>query len=113
MSEHACEFCAILNGDEPAKLIYKDEEAKMALIQSLHPEGAIHWLAIPYEHVSSIEAMAQEQAGRFQELMSFAIKATKQQVVEYPDLQHGFTVKMHIGPFETIPHAKLHILSVE
>ena len=113
MSEHECEFCAILNGDEPAKLIYRDEAAQMALIQSLHPEGAIHWLAIPFEHVPSIEAMAQEKTKRFQELMSFAIKATKKQAAEYPDLHQGFTVKLHIGPFETIPHAKLHILSVE
>ncbi|WP_420642594.1 HIT family protein [Candidatus Leptofilum sp.] len=113
MSEQDCLFCAIINGDEPSKLIAKDEAAKLALIQSLHPEGAIHWLAIPYEHVDRIETLARDSASRFQELLTFALDATQQQAAENPELAKGFTVKMHIGPFETVHHAKLHILSVE
>ena len=113
MSEINCEFCAILRGEEPAKIIHKDDAAKMALIESLHPEGAIHWLAIPYEHVTSAETLAQENVSRFQDLMTFALSSTKGQAATYPDLHNGFTIKLHIGPFETIPHAKLHILSVE
>ncbi|MCA9900816.1 MAG: hypothetical protein KC433_21660 [Anaerolineales bacterium] len=113
MIDYDCLFCSILHGEEPAKLIYKDEANRLALIESLHPEGAIHWLAIPYEHVESIEMLAQQDASRFHNLMSFALAATKQQATKFPDLHNGFTVKMHIGPFETVPHAKLHILSVE
>ena len=113
MSELDCEFCAILQGGQPAKIIYKDENVRMALIESLHPEGAIHWLAVPYEHISSVEALAQQDAPRFQDLMAFTLAATKMQAANYPELRNGFTVKMHIGPFETIPHAKLHVLSVE
>lgn len=113
MSAPDCLFCAILQGEEPAKIVHKDETAQMALIQSLHPEGAVHWLAIPYEHVPSAEVLAQQNAARFQELISFALAATRQQTDAYPELAKGFTVKMHIGPFETIPHAKVHILSVE
>ncbi|GJM42014.1 MAG: hypothetical protein DHS20C20_22960 [Ardenticatenaceae bacterium] len=113
MLEQDCQFCAIVNGEEPSKLIAKDEARKLALIQSLHPEGAIHWLAIPYEHVVRVETLARENADRFQELLTFALDATKQQVDKYPELANGFTVKLHIGPFETVHHAKLHILSVE
>ncbi|MCA9956275.1 MAG: hypothetical protein H6657_24110 [Ardenticatenaceae bacterium] len=113
MSDPDCLFCAILQGEEPAKVVYKDEAARMAIIESLYPEGAIHWLAIPYEHVASVEALAQQNALRFQELMSFALAATRQQADAFPELHKGFTLKMHIGPFETIPHAKVHILSVE
>jgi histidine triad (HIT) family protein len=113
MSEQDCLFCAIIQGNEPAKVVYKDEAARMALIQSLHPEGAIHWLAVPFEHVSSAEGLAQENAPRFHDLMMFALDATRKQVSNYPQLQDGFTVKMHVGPFETVSHAKLHILSVE
>ncbi|WP_420630456.1 HIT family protein [Candidatus Leptofilum sp.] len=113
MSDNDCLFCAIVNGEEPAKLIAKDGEAKMALIESLHPEGAIHWLAIPFEHVDRIETLARENVERFQALLTFALDATKQQAAENPELNKGFTVKMHVGPFETVHHAKLHILSVE
>ena len=113
MTEHDCPFCAIVNGDEPVKLIYKDSDARMALIQSLHPEGAIHWLAIPYEHVDRVETLIRDKQPRFQELLAFALDATMKQAAEYPELNKGFTVKMHIGPFETVNHAKLHVLSVE
>lgn len=113
MSEQDCLFCAILHGNEPAKVVYKDKAARLALIESLYPEGAIHWLAIPFEHVPSVEALAQDNAPRFQDLMEFALNATKKLAANYPDLRNGFTIKMHIGPFETVSHAKLHILSVE
>ncbi|MEZ4593669.1 MAG: hypothetical protein R3D55_21375 [Chloroflexota bacterium] len=113
MFDADCLFCAILQGEEPAKIVHKDEAARMAIIESLHPEGAIHWLALPFEHVASVEALAQQNAARFQELMSFALAATRQQAEVYPELQKGFTLKMHVGPFETIPHAKVHVLSVE
>ena len=113
MSEQECLFCAILHGKEPARVVYKDESARMALIESLHPEGAIHWLAIPFEHVPSVEALAQNNADRFQDLMLFAVNATKNKTAVYTDLRNVFTVKLHIGPFETVPHAKLHVLSVE
>lgn len=113
MSEQDCLFCAIINREEPSKLIFQDAVAKLALIESLHPEGAIHWLAVPYEHVDRIETLVRNNSDRFQELLTFALDATKEQVENYPELAKGFTVKMHIGPFETVHHAKLHILSVE
>jgi len=34
-------------------------------------------------------------------------------VADYPALGYGFTIKFHLGAYETIPHAKLHILSKE
>ncbi|MFZ1401213.1 MAG: hypothetical protein WAS33_30195 [Candidatus Promineifilaceae bacterium] len=113
MFDPDCLFCAILQGEEPAKIVQKDEVARMAIIESLHPEGAIHWLALPFEHVVSVEALAQQNTARFQELMSFALAAARQQAEVYPELQKGFTLKLHVGPFETIPHAKVHLLSVE
>ncbi|MEZ4594719.1 MAG: hypothetical protein R3D55_26775 [Chloroflexota bacterium] len=113
MFDPDCLFCAILQGEEPAKIVHKDEATRMAIIESLHPEGAIHWLALPFEHVASVEALAQQNAARFQELMSFALAAARQQAEVYPELQKGFTLKLHVGPFETIPHAKVHVLSVE
>ena len=79
MSENDCLFCAILHGDEPVKIIHQDDDARVALIQSLHPEGAIHWLAIPYEHVDRIETLTRESPARFQELVAFALDATKKQ----------------------------------
>jgi histidine triad (HIT) family protein len=108
-----CPFCAILSGREPGKIIYQDEAKAFALIQSLHPESAIHWLAIPFEHVNSIEDLEQHNSERFLALVEFAMTQTKAQTADFAELQNGFTLKFHVGSFETVPHAKLHILSTE
>ena len=106
-------FVDILNKDAEGEIIARDEEKRFALIKSLHPEGAIHWLAIPYEPIESIEALELSDRERFLELVEFATSQAKALRSEYPELQKGYTIKFHFGGYETVPHAKLHILSVE
>ena len=106
-------FVGILNGEEPGAVIVRDVIKRFAIIKSLHPEAAVHWIAIPYEPIPSIEALEQDDPKRFSELVDFAVKEAKARVNEYPELAQGFTIKFHFGTFETIPHAKLHILSSE
>ena len=108
-----CPFCNILAGTEPGKIIARDNDNNFVMIQALHPEGAIHWLAMPAEHVDSTEALEQNDHGRFIKLINFALDTARAQESNYPDIAHGFTIKFHTGTFETVPHAKLHILSTE
>ena len=68
---------------------------------------------MPYEYDYGIEEMKQQDRNRFLDLVDYAIAQTRVLSEEYPQLNNGFTVKFHIGSFETIPHAKLHILSTE
>jgi diadenosine tetraphosphate (Ap4A) HIT family hydrolase len=106
-------FSAILRGEEPGKVIAKDDTKRFAIVASLEPEAAVHWLALPYEPGDSTESMAQNQRERFLKLIDFAIAETKARGEDYPELANGFTIKFHLGAYETIPHAKLHILSIE
>lgn len=108
-----CPFCAILSGDAPGTVYVRDENHGFALIQSVHPESEVHWLAIPLEHVSSTEELEMLNSPRFLELVNFAVTQAKALATDYPRLQGGFTVKMHFGAFESVPHAKLHVLAVE
>ena len=108
-----CTFCAILQGQEPGHVIYRDDACRFALIENIHPEGAIHWLALPYEHYESTELFGQSGQGRLVQLIEFAITQTRAQTADFPELTNGFTIKFHCGPFESLPHAKLHILSTE
>lgn len=108
-----CPFCAILNGEEPGNFIARDEENQFALLESIHPEGTVHWMALPFEHIESTEALQKADPERFIDLVKFAIKETKAHRGDYPYLTQGYTIKMHFGSYETIPHAKLHVLSVE
>ena len=108
-----CLFCDIISGSEPDRIISEDANQEFLLVEDAHPEGAIHWLAIPRKHVESTEAMEIEQPEQLLRLVQFAITQTKQQMEKYPILANGFTIKFHFGPYETIPHAKLHVVSTE
>lgn len=113
MSDGKSLFAAIIGGEEPGNVIVKDNQKKIAIIESFEPEAAVHWLAIPFEQGFGTEEMERENKERFLELVDFAITQTKRLAAEYPILENGFTIKFHIGSFETITHAKLHILSAE
>lgn len=106
-------FAAILRGDESGTVIARDDDKQFAIIASLEPEAAIHWLALPFESGQSTETMERDDRERFLQLLDYAISETKARAGEHPELSGGFTIKFHLGGYETIPHAKLHILSIE
>ncbi len=106
-------FTGILRGDEKGTIIARDDEQQFAIVTSLEPEAAVHWLAIPFESGFSTDEMRDAQGGRFMALLHFAIAETNSRVREYPVLENGFTIKFHCGAYETVPHAKFHILSIE
>jgi histidine triad (HIT) family protein len=111
--EPGCPFCGILAGTEAGTIIARDEARRFALIQSIHPESNVHWMAIPYEHVPGTETMENADGKRFLDLMNFAISEVRARRDEYPQLYRGFSIKMHFGSFETIEHAKIHVLAAE
>lgn len=113
MSAERSVFAGILAGEEEGTIIVRDDDKGLALIECMEPEAAVHWLAVPYEYGFSTEEMLRDHGERFNELMAFAVSQTRELASDYPLLDNGFTVKWHVGAFETIPHAKLHILSTE
>jgi len=106
-------FAAVLRGDAPGTVIARDDEKRFAIIAGLKPEAAIHWLALPFESGQSTEELQHSDPERFLQLVDYAVNETKARVGEHPELSAGFTIKFHLGGYETIPHAKLHILSIE
>jgi histidine triad (HIT) family protein len=108
-----CPFCEILRGEAPGDVIARDDEKGFALIRSIHPESVIHWLAVPIEHIESTEVMESGDGKRFLDLFEFAVTQAKAHREERPELYRGFSIKMHFGSFETVPHAKLHVLAAE
>ncbi|MCA9868280.1 MAG: hypothetical protein KC410_17475 [Anaerolineales bacterium] len=106
-------FTGILRGDEKGTVVARDDAQQFAIVASREPEAAVHWLAIPFESGFSTEEMRVAQGDRFMALLDFAIAETRSRIEEYPVLENGFTIKFHCGAYETIPHAKFHILSIE
>jgi diadenosine tetraphosphate (Ap4A) HIT family hydrolase len=112
-NHHDCPFCGILKGEEPGTIIARDDSKGFVIIKSIHPESVVHWLAMPIEHVDSTEAFEHDNEQRFVQLFEWAVMETKKNVEKEPCLERGFTLKTHFGSFETIPHAKIHILAME
>ncbi len=106
-------FVGILRGEEPGTVIARDDDKQFALIASMEPEAAVHWLAMPYEAGLSTEQLQAEDRERFLDLVEWTIAETQAHLAEHPEFANGFTIKMHFGAYETVPHAKLHVLSVE
>ena len=106
-------LAAVLQGEMEGTVIDRDEKQRFAIIESLEQEAALHWLAIPFESGQSTEELEQSDPERFVNLIEYAINTTRDKMNGYPDLAHGFTIKIHFGAYETVPHAKLHILSTE
>lgn len=106
-------FAPILRGEEEGTIIARDDHQRFAIIASMEPEAAVHWLAIPFESGFSTSEMKESQGDRFMSLLDYALAETHARVGEYPVLENGFTIKFHCGAYETIPHAKFHILSIE
>lgn len=106
-------FAAILRGEADGVIIARDDEQRFAIIESMEPEAALHWLAVPYEAGRSTEQLQRSDPQRFVDLVEFAIAKTRSHAEDFPELAQGFSIKIHFGAFETVPHAKLHILSTE
>jgi diadenosine tetraphosphate (Ap4A) HIT family hydrolase len=48
MNEEKSLFATIISGEIPGNVIVQDDEKMFAIIASIEPEAAIHWLAIPF-----------------------------------------------------------------
>ena len=98
MSSHDSPFAAILRGDEPGTVIARDDDRQFAIIASVEPEAAVHWIAVPYEAGQTTEMMERANRERFLELIDYAIDETRARVADYPALGYGFTIKFHPSP---------------
>jgi diadenosine tetraphosphate (Ap4A) HIT family hydrolase len=98
---------------EPGKVVARDDEKGFAAIQDIHPEGAVHWLIVPFENYETTEAMINARPDRFAAMVEFAVATANASLEDYPDLEHGFTIKFHFGAYESLTNAKIHLLSVE
>jgi histidine triad (HIT) family protein len=53
-------FCKIASGDIPATILYNDEN--FVVIQDIHPQAPLHYLAIPRMHFATMLDASVQQA---------------------------------------------------
>lgn len=100
-----CLFCRIVAGTIPSQKVYEDGE--MLAFRDIHPARPVHVLLIPKKHISSLMAVAPEDAPVLGRMLA---KANEIAVAEgSPD---GFRVIINNGRVgqQEVPHLHIHIV---
>jgi histidine triad (HIT) family protein len=95
-------FSKIVRKEIPAAILYEDELA--LAFRDIHPQAPVHFLVIPKEPISSLDAMTQEQRGLLGHLQWVASHVAREQGLS----EGGYRVVTNIGTDGGQPVAHLH-----
>ncbi len=100
-----CLFCSIIKGEIPSKKVYEDE--KVFAFHDIAPQAPVHVLVIPKEHISSADAVTEENAD-FVKAVFLAIP----KIAASLGLEKGYRVVSNIGEHgcQSVKHLHFHIL---
>ena len=101
-----CIFCKIIAGEIPSKKIYEDE--KVLAFYDINPEAPVHFLVIPKEHISSANAITQENC----ENVSHIFMTINKIVRELGIADSGYRIVNNCGKDggQTVNHIHFHVL---
>ncbi len=100
----SCPFCAIVNKQLPAELIYEDEYC--VAFKDIRPQAPVHVLVVPKVHVACADDVSDPQLwGR---LMS-AVKTVASQL----GVAGAYRIVVNCGESagQTVPHLHIHLLA--
>ncbi len=100
-----CLFCKIAAGEIPGDIVYEDE--KMVVFKDIAPKAAVHLLAIPREHIDSLNGLNEEHDALIAYMMRQLPRLAKAQ-----GLESGFRTIINTGPGggQVVFHLHIHLL---
>ena len=103
-----CLFCKIVAGDIPAEIVYDDEQ--ILVFKDINPRAAVHLLAIPKIHLTSLEDVTDEHQMLIGHIMMQLPHLARAQGI--PD---GFRTIINKGPGggQEVGHLHIHLLGGE
>ena len=103
-----CLFCKIVAGDIPAEIVYDDEQ--ILVFKDINPRAAVHLLAIPKIHLTSLEDVTDEHQMLIGHIMMQLPHLARAQCI--PD---GFRTIINTGPGggQEVGHLHIHLLGGE
>jgi histidine triad (HIT) family protein len=104
--ETNCIFCAIINQQIPATILYQDES--FLAFSDIHPLAPVHILIIPKAHFASLDHVPADQPALLGELLLCAQKVARQQNLA----EKGYRLMINTGKDggQTVPHLHIHLL---
>ena len=103
-----CLFCKIVAGDIPAEIVYDDEQ--ILVFKDINPRAAVHLLAIPKIHLTSLEDVTDEH-----QMLIGHIMVQLPHLARAQGLPDGFRTIINTGPGggQEVGHLHVHLLGGE
>ena len=101
-----CAFCRIVNGEAPAKVIYRDEA--VTAFRDIRPIASTHILIVPNRHIASVNELEPGDEA----LVGHMFTAAKQIAAQEGLSERGYRLIMNTGADagQTVFHLHLHVL---
>lgn len=100
-----CIFCRIVAGEIPAAKVFEDE--RIFVFRDIAPKAEVHLLAVPREHIASLEELKPEHDG----LMGHMLR-TLPRLARAQGLETGFRTIINTGKGggQEVFHLHIHLL---
>lgn len=101
-----CIFCKIAAGEIPAEVVHRDE--LITAFRDINPVAPVHILIVPNRHISSNNAVAEEDAPLLGRLFTIARKLAEQEGIA----GDGYRLILNTGPHggQEVYHLHLHLI---
>ncbi|MCW8917205.1 MAG: histidine triad nucleotide-binding protein [Gammaproteobacteria bacterium] len=100
-----CLFCRIAAGELPADIVYQDD--RMVVFRDIAPKAEVHLLAIPREHIASLDELNEGHDALIAYIMRQLPRLAREQ-----GLSSGFRTIINTGPGggQVVFHLHVHLL---
>jgi histidine triad (HIT) family protein len=101
-----CLFCKIVNGEIPAKIVYRDD--LVLAFEDINPQAPHHVLIIPQKHIHTINEVKSED----NELIGHMVQTAKLLAKEMNIAEEGYrlVINCNAGAGQTVFHVHIHLM---
>ena len=107
MSTESCPFCRIARGEEPARIVHRDDA--VIAFHDRRPAAPTHILVIPAKHLASLEELRADDAGLLDQMIQVAREAAGREGAK----TSGYRLVINTGENagQTVFHLHMHLLA--
>jgi histidine triad (HIT) family protein len=101
-----CIFCKIINGDSPAKFVYKDDA--LVAFHNIRPSAPVHVLIVPVEHIESINTLEERHGAVISRMMMKAKEIAEELGIN----KSGYKLVINVGSGggQVVFHLHIHLI---
>lgn len=106
MPSPTCPFCRIVEGGDPADLLYRDE--RVLAFRDIRPVAPIHILIIPVRHIGALTDLEESDAGLLDKMAAVARTLAEREGIE----SNGYRLVLNTGPDagQSVLHLHMHLI---